>query len=238
LEQGTAVGSQEAVGVTLATTHCQRSNSNGSAIAHDLRQCARCGEQNQYCHRHTPVIPNPSLDLPPRLPLRAPLQSNGVARVNLNHAQATALASNLLNALENHEDAAAVLPPYDYGGEFARIIAEGLGIEEAVAAQGLGIRARGGQNRGQGRGGRPRPVPDARHPANPQQAQGIRPHQSNSPVPAGFEHNRGPAFIPFHICNEHGGETPVRYIRAHLDAPNPFVEGCLSLNRPTYHSRP
>jgi hypothetical protein len=26
------------------------------------------------------------------------------------------------------------------------------------------------------------------------------------------------------------------YIRAHLDAPNPFVEGCLSLNRPTYHS--
>jgi hypothetical protein len=28
----------------------------------------------------------------------------------------------------------------------------------------------------------------------------------------------------------------VRYIRAHLDAPNPFVEGCLSLNGPTYHS--
>jgi hypothetical protein len=28
----------------------------------------------------------------------------------------------------------------------------------------------------------------------------------------------------------------VCYIWAHLDAPNPFVEGCLSLNRPTYHS--
>jgi hypothetical protein len=28
----------------------------------------------------------------------------------------------------------------------------------------------------------------------------------------------------------------VRYIRAHLDTPNPFVEGCLSLNGPTYHS--
>jgi hypothetical protein len=28
----------------------------------------------------------------------------------------------------------------------------------------------------------------------------------------------------------------VCYIRAHLDAPNPFVEGHLSLNGPTYHS--
>jgi hypothetical protein len=95
-----------------------------------------------------------------------------VARINLNRAQATALASNLVNALENHKDAAAVPPPYDYGREFARIITEGLGIEEAIAAQGLGIRARGGQNRGQGRGGRPQPVPDGRRPANPQQVQG------------------------------------------------------------------
>jgi hypothetical protein len=30
--------------------------------------------------------------------------------------------------------------------------------------------------------------------------------------------------------------TPARYIRAHLNAPNPFVEGRLSLNGPTYHS--
>jgi hypothetical protein len=52
----------------------------------------------------------------------------------------------------------------------------------------------------------------------------------------GFEHNRGPAFIPFRIRNEHGGETLARYIRAHIDAPNPFVEGHLSLNGPTYHS--
>jgi hypothetical protein len=29
---------------------------------------------------------------------------------------------------------------------------------------------------------------------------------------------------------------PARYIRAHLDAPNPFVEGRLSINGPTYHS--
>jgi hypothetical protein len=175
LESGTATGSQETVGTAPATTHRQWSDSNGSATAYDLRQCARCGEQNQYCHGHTPVIPNPSLNLPPRLPLQGSLQSNSVARVSLNRTQATALASNLINALENHEDAAAVPPPYDYGREFARIIAEGLGIEEAIAAQGLGIRTRGGQNRGQGRGGRPRPVLDARRPANPQQTQGTRP---------------------------------------------------------------
>jgi hypothetical protein len=29
---------------------------------------------------------------------------------------------------------------------------------------------------------------------------------------------------------------PARYIRAHLDAPNPFVEGQLSIDGPTYHS--
>jgi hypothetical protein len=30
---------------------------------------------------------------------------------------------------------------------------------------------------------------------------------------------------------------PACYIRAHLDAPNPFVEGRLSINGPTYHSK-
>jgi hypothetical protein len=29
---------------------------------------------------------------------------------------------------------------------------------------------------------------------------------------------------------------PARYIRTHINAPNPFVEGRLSLNGPTYHS--
>jgi hypothetical protein len=51
----------------------------------------------------------------------------------------------------------------------------------------------------------------------------------------GFEHNQGPAYIPFRI-QENGPETPARYIRAHLDMPNPFVEGQLSLQGPTYHS--
>jgi hypothetical protein len=51
----------------------------------------------------------------------------------------------------------------------------------------------------------------------------------------GFEHNQGPAFIPFRI-HKNGREMPARYIRVHLDAPNPFVEGRLSLQGPTYHS--
>jgi hypothetical protein len=56
-----------------------------------------------------------------------------------------------------------------------------------------------------------------------------------SPTPLGFKHNRGPAYIPFCI-QENGHEIPVCYIWAHLNAPNPFVEGQLSLDSPTYHS--
>jgi hypothetical protein len=169
--------------------------------------------------------------------LRASVQSDGVARINLNHAQATALASSLINALENHQDAAPISPPYSYGEEITHIVAEGLGVEQAVVAEGLGVRTRGGRGQGRGQGNRPQSVPNAGRPADVQQAQGPRtPRRAPSPVPAGFEHNRGPAYIPFRIQNEHGGEMPARYIRAHLNAPNPFVEGRLSLNGPTYHS--
>jgi hypothetical protein len=163
---------------------------------------------------------------------------NGVVRFNLSRAQATALATRLVDSLEqNNQDAIEVLPAYDYGKEFARIIAEGLGIAPDVAAEGLGVRNRRGWRGGQGQGNRPQPVPDARRPVDPQPTQARLPaRRPSSPTPVGFEHNRGPAFIPFRIRNEHGSETPARYIRAHLDAPNPFVEGCLSLNRPTYHS--
>jgi hypothetical protein len=237
MEPRAVTGPEAAMGTTPTTPHRRRADSNGSATAHDLRQCARCGEQNQYCHGHTPIIPNASLDLPPRLPLRASAQSNGVARINLNCTQATALASRLLDALENNEDAAPVSPPPNYGEEISRIIADGLGLEQAVIAEGLGVRTRGGRGQGRGRGNRPQSVPDARRPAHAQQTQGPRsPRRVASPVPAGFEHNRGPAYIPFRIRNEHGGETPARYICAHLDTPNPFVEGRLSLNGPTYHS--
>jgi hypothetical protein len=162
-----------------------------------------------------------------------------VARFNLSHAQATALATCLVDSLDqNNQDATEILPAYDYGEEFTRIVAEGLGIAPNVAAEGLGIRNWRGRRGGQGRGNRPQQVPDAWRPANPPATQNRQPaRRPSSPTPVGFEHNRGPAFIPFCIRNEHGGETPACYIRAHIDAPNPFVEGCLSLNRPTYHSK-
>jgi hypothetical protein len=83
-------------------------------------------------------------------------------------------------------------------------------------------------------------VPDARRPANLPQAPASRSRRRPATRPVlptlpGFEHNRGPAYIPFCI-QENGREMPARYIRAHLNAPNPFVEGRLSLSGPTYHS--
>jgi hypothetical protein len=163
-----------------------------------------------------------------------------VARVNLNRAQATALAANLINALENNQDSTAVPPAYDYGEEISRILADGLGLDRVVVAEGLGIRGGGSHQGGQGRGGRPGQVPDARRPANQTQALNSRNRRRPaarpvSPTPPGFEHNRGPAFIPFCI-QDNGRQMPARYIRAHLDAPNPYVEGRLSLDGPTYHS--
>jgi hypothetical protein len=240
VESGTTTGPETPLGTTPTTSSRGRTNSNGSATPHDLRQCARCGEQNQYCHGHTPVIPNASLDLPPRFPLRASVQPDGVARINLNRTQATALATNLISALENNQDTPAVPPAYDYGAEISRIIADGLGLDQVVVAEGLGIRAGGSHQGGQGRGGRPGQVPDARRPANQTQASNSRNRRRPaarpvSPTPPGFEHNRGPAFIPFRI-QDNGRQTPARYIRAHLDAPNPYVEGRLSLDGPTYHS--
>jgi hypothetical protein len=241
VESGTAGGPTTPVGASMTTVSRSRAHSYDSAANDDLRRCARCGEQREYCHGHTPFIPNPSLDLspkPPRITVSGSVPPNGVARFNLSRAQATVLATRLIDSLEqDHQDATTVLPAYDYGEEFARIIAEGLGIAPDVAAEGLGVRNRRGRRGGQGRGNRPQPVPDARRPAHPQSTQECLPaRRPSSPTPAGFEHNRGPAYIPFRICNEHSGETPVCYICAHLDAPNPFVEGRLSLNGPTYHS--
>jgi hypothetical protein len=237
LEPGAVTGLEEAVGAMPTTPRRPRASSNDSATAHDLRRCARCGEQNQYCHGHTPFVPNASLDLPPRSPLRASIQPDGVARVNLNRTQATVLAANLLDALEDHQDAAPVPPVRDYREEFARVVAESLGISVATAAEGLGLRSRRGRRGGQGRGNRPQSIP---HNERPPHTQPTQPCQSArrpvSPTPPGFKHNRGPAFIPFRIRTDTGGETPVHYIRAHLDAPNPFVEGRLSMNGPTYHS--
>jgi hypothetical protein len=241
LELGAANGSETAVGATTTTPHRSRSRSNDSPTASDLRRCARCGEQNQYCHGHTPFVPNPSLDLPPnppRITMSGAIPPNGVARFNLSREEATALAASLTSSLrEDDQDAAPVPPARDFREEFARVVAESLGISTATAAEGLGLRSRRGRRGGQGRGNRSNPVPDNERPRHtqptPPRQDARRPA---SPTPPGFEHNRGPAYIPFRIRTDTGGETPARYIRAHLDAPNPYVEGRLSLNGPTYHS--
>jgi hypothetical protein len=148
------------------------------------------------------------------------------------------LAARLTASLgQDDQNPTPVPPARDYREEFARVVAESLGISTATAAEGLGLRSRRGRRGGQGRGNRSRPISDNERPSHTQPTQ---PRQSTrrptSPTPPGFEHNRGPAFIPFRIRTDTGGETPARYIRAHLDAPNPFVEGRLSINGPTYHS--
>jgi hypothetical protein len=175
LESGTASGSAEALGAATATMGRQRSHSHDSAANDDLRRCTRCGEQREYCHGHTPFVPNPTLDLPhnpPRISVSGSILPDGVARFNLSRAQATALATRLVDSLEqNHQNTAEDPPAYDYREEFAQVIAEGLGIPPNVAAEGLGICNRRGRRRGQGRGNQPQPVPDARCPANPQQTQ-------------------------------------------------------------------
>jgi hypothetical protein len=188
------------VGATTTTAPRSRAHSHDSSADDDLRRCARCGEQREYCHGHTPFIPNPSLNLPPnppRITVSGSVPSNGMARFNLSRAQATALATRLVDSLEqNHQDATEIPPTYDYREEFARIVAKGLGIAPDVAAKGLGVHNRRGRRGGQGRGNRPQPVPHARRPANPQSTQERLPaRRSSSPTPAGFEHNRGPAFM-------------------------------------------
>jgi hypothetical protein len=154
MESGTTDRSTAALGATTATTHRPRAGSHDSAADDDLRRCARCGEQREYCHRHTPFIPNPSLDLPPnppRISLSGSVPPDSVARFNLSRAQATALATSLVDSLEqDHQDAAAILPAHNYGEEFARIVTEGLGIAPDVTAEGLGIRHRRGWRGGQG----------------------------------------------------------------------------------------
>jgi hypothetical protein len=194
MESGTAGGSATSVGATTTTARRSRANSHDSAADDDLRQCARCDEQREYCHGHTPFIPNSSLDLPPnppRITVSGSVLPNGVARFNLSRAQATALATRLVDSLEqNHQNTAEVPPPYDYGAEFARIVVEGLGIAPDVAAEGLGVRNRRGRHGSQGRGNRPQQVPDARRPTNPQSPQERQPaRRPTSPTPAGFEHN-------------------------------------------------
>jgi hypothetical protein len=194
MESGTVARSTASMGATTTATHRQRTNSHDSSANDDLRRCAHCGEQREYCHGHTPIIPNPSLDLPPnppRISVSGSVPPNGQAQFNLSRAQATVLATRLVDSLDqHHQDATEIPPAYDYGEEFARIVAEGLGIAPDVTAEGLGVRNRRGRCGGQGRGNRPQQVPDARRPANSQSTQEHQPaRRPTSPTLAGFEHN-------------------------------------------------
>jgi hypothetical protein len=164
LEPGAVARSEATVGAATTTTHRSRADPYDSSADDDIRRCARCGEQREYCHGHTPIVPNASLDLPsnpPRVTLSRSVPPNGVARFNLSRAEATVLAARLTTSLgQDDQDAAPVPPVCNYWEEFARVVAESLGISAATAAEGLGLRSRRGQRGGQGRGNRPQPLPD------------------------------------------------------------------------------
>jgi hypothetical protein len=144
LEPGTVVGSEGALGATTTAASRSRSDSYDSSTDDDLRRCARCGEQREYCHGHTPIVPNASLDLPPnppRISLSGSVLPNGMARFNLSRAEATALAARLTTSLGQDDQNAAPVPPIrDYREEFAWVVVESLGISAATAAEGLGLR--------------------------------------------------------------------------------------------------
>jgi hypothetical protein len=85
VESGAAGGPTTPVGAPTTAAPRSRAHSYDSAADDDLRRCARCGEQQEYCHGHTPIIPNPSLDLPPnppRITVSGSVPSDSVARFN------------------------------------------------------------------------------------------------------------------------------------------------------------
>jgi hypothetical protein len=157
LEPGAVTRPEATVGAPSATPHICRAHSHDSAANDNLRHCARCGEQREYCHGHTPFVPNPSLDLPanpPRLTMSQSVPSDSVARFHLSHVQATALAAHLVDSLkQDHQNPAEVPPAYDYREEFACIVTEGLGIPLAIAAEGLGVCGGRRQRQNQSQGG-------------------------------------------------------------------------------------
>jgi hypothetical protein len=168
-----AARSETSLGAMATAPDLCRSASYDSAADDDLRRCTRCGESREYCHGHTPIVPNPTLNLPPQIPVQAPVSANRMAGFNLSHVQAMALADRLLGALkQNDQDPPAVPPANNYREEFARVVAEGLSINPAITAEGVGLRGGRCQHQNRGRGGQPQQLPDARRPTNPPQASG------------------------------------------------------------------
>jgi hypothetical protein len=155
-------GPMASLGATVTTAGGGQPDPYDSSTDDDLRCCAQCGEQQEYCHGHTLVVPNPTLNLPPRIPVQGSISTNSMAQFNLNCAQATVLVSRLINTLEQDgQNPIEVLPPYDYAREFMHVLAEGLRLNPTQVAKGLGLHGRGGPVRGQNQGGQPCPVPDA-----------------------------------------------------------------------------
>jgi hypothetical protein len=70
MASSTAIGSTASLGAEVTMTSASRPDPYDSSTNNDLRRCARYGEQREYCHGHTPIVPNPTLNLPPRIPVQ------------------------------------------------------------------------------------------------------------------------------------------------------------------------
>ena len=179
----------------------------------DMRPCPRgCGPL-EYCHGHSP---SPSTT--PPLPIRPrPAPARRVVNVNLNHAEAAILVDRLSSLIqEDDENTTALPPPY--------------------APQRVGIQrgTRGGQ--GRSRTIQSNPTIITHHSPSPLE-RWATPHNErrlSSPVPTGFEHNRGIAYVPFNITDRNGREVPARYIQVHMNADDPYVLARATLHGPIY----
>jgi hypothetical protein len=219
MASGAAAPRQEEVGPEEPTAGHHRSHSVHSSIA-DLTPCPQCGEPREYCHEHNPPVPIPEPIVP--LPIPEPVCPVCVVTLSLNREEAEALAGRLATALgQGCQDPIAILPPYP--------------VKEH-AAQGVGVCSRGRRGWGQTRTDRPvalqqrRPNPHPRAARMPQCTE-VR---SLSLPSQGYEYNRRVAYVPFNILNEQGVETPARYVKVHLDVPNPFAEARMSMRGPVY----
>jgi hypothetical protein len=219
MASGAVAPHQEEVGLEEPTAHCHQSHSVSSSHA-DLSPCPQCREPREYCHEHNPPVPIPKPIVP--LPIAEPVRPVHMATLSLNREEAEALAGRLATALgQGGQDPAAVPPPYP--------------VEEHVA-QGVGVCGRGRCGCSQARNDRPVALQQRRPSPHPCTAL-MPPHttvRSLSPPLQGYEYNRGAAYVPFNILNEQGVETPVRYIKVHLDVPNPFAEARMSMQGPVY----
>ena len=178
----------------------------------DMRPCPRgCGPL-EYCHGHTPSpSTTPPLPIQPR-----PAPAWRVVNVNLNRAEAAILVDRLSSLIQEDDENTTALPlPY---------APQRVGIQQGT---------RGGRGRGRSIHSTPTVITHSPSPI------GHRPTPHNkrrpsSPVPTGFEHNWGTAYIPFNITNRNGQEVLARYIQVHMNADDPYVLAWATLHGPIY----